>query len=55
MGVKRSERKREIQRRRHRQKKLGKLRRQLKTAKGENREKIIAHIKRVSPQAPIEV
>lgn len=55
MGIKRSERTREIRRRRHRQKKLGKLRRQLEKAKGEERARIIAKIKKVSPQAPIDL
>ena len=55
MGVKKHERKREIQRRRHRQKKLKNLRRRLKDAKGEERERLIQKIKKVSPQAPIEI
>ncbi len=49
------ERKKEIRRRRHRQQKLDTLRRKLAEAKNKTeREAIIAKIKRLSPNAPLE-
>lgn len=50
MGIKRHERKREISRRRHRQKKLANLRSRLRTAKGDERQAIIEKMKKISPQ-----
>jgi hypothetical protein len=51
-----SERDREIKRRRHRRKKIKKLRAKLAEAKNKaDKEKIIAKIRKVSPTAPIEV
>jgi hypothetical protein len=51
----RTERKREILRRRHRKAKLAKLREQLAAAKTEEeRERLIAKIRYISPRAPIE-
>lgn len=51
MGIKRHERKREISRRRHRQKKLANLRNRLRTAKGDERKAIVEKMKKISPQA----
>ncbi len=49
------ERKKEIRRRRHRRAKLDKLRAKLATAKNKaEREAIIAKIRRLSPNAPLE-
>lgn len=53
MGIKRHERQREIHRRRHRRKKLAKLRLKLATAKGEEKKKILEKMHRISPMAPL--
>ncbi|MGD8406709.1 MAG: hypothetical protein PVJ21_23835 [Anaerolineales bacterium] len=51
-----TERDREIKRRRHRKKKIKKLRAKLAEASNKaEKEKIIAKIRKVSPTAPIEV
>jgi len=55
MGIKKHERKRDIERRRHRKKKLANLRRRIKDAKGEERERLIQKFKKISPQAPLEI
>jgi hypothetical protein len=49
-----TERAREIKRRRHRRKKLLKLREQLAQASKADRGKVIAKIRKVSPRAPID-
>jgi len=50
-----SEREREIKRRRHRKRKIKKLRAQLAEASNKaEKEKIIAKIRKVSPTAPVE-
>lgn len=55
MGIKRSERSSELSRRRQRTEKVAKLRRRIATAKGEERERLIAKLHRVSPEAPVEL
>ncbi len=54
MGIKRSERSREITRRRHRRKKLAKIRAKLTKATGEKRAKLIAQARKISPGIAIE-
>ncbi|GAB4430430.1 MAG: hypothetical protein Kow002_18850 [Anaerolineales bacterium] len=50
------ERKREIKRRRHRRAKIKKLRARLAETKSKaDKEKIIAKIRKISPQAPLEM
>lgn len=55
MGIKRSERTSELTRRRNRSEKVAKLRLRISKAKGEERERLIAKLKRVSPEAPVEL
>lgn len=55
MGIKRGERRGELARRRKRSMKVGKLRLLISRAKGEEKARLIAKLKRVSPEAPVEV
>lgn len=55
MGIKRSERSSELSRRRQRSAKVAKLRLRIANAKGEEKERLIAKLHRVSPEAPAEL